>query len=122
MEPTLHDGQRVWTRMLGPRTRIRRGDLVVFDSPEVGRRVLKRVIGLPGEQVELRGGEVLIDGTALEEPYATPSYYRGRFEVPAEHYLLFGDHRDASTDSRSWSQPYIHRTQLIGRLLSPARR
>lgn len=117
MAPTLVDGQLVWTRALSPRTQVRRGDLVVFDSHEVGRRILKRIIGLPGEQVELRSGQVFIDGAALDEPYATPSFFKGHFEVPAEHFFLLGDHRDASTDSRSWSQPYIQRSQLVGRLL-----
>jgi signal peptidase I len=123
MEPTLYDGQLAVTRSVRRRTPIRRGDLVVADSAELGLRVVKRVIGLPGEHVDIRGGVVSVDGRVLAEPYATPSTYHGRFTVPAGHYLLLGDNRDASDDARSWRQPYLRRDQLVGRIRwSPRRR
>jgi len=118
MTPTLTDGQVVLTRSLRPGHTVYRGDLVVLDSPlEPARYVLKRVVGLPGEQVRIDAGMVSIDGRPLAEPYATRSVFRGEFHVPAGHYLVLGDNRDASSDSRSWSRPYVPRTALRGRLM-----
>ncbi|KAF0967568.1 signal peptidase I [Gordonia amicalis] len=117
MAPTLSDGRFALTRSLRRSTPIHRGDLVVVDHAETGGRIVKRVIGLPGETVEIDGGAVRIDGVPLDEPYASPSYYRGIFHVPAGHYLLLGDNRDASDDSRTWEQPYVERAVLTDRLV-----
>lgn len=116
MAPTLRDGSLALTRKLGRRTPIRRGDLVVVDSPEVGEPVVKRVIGLPGERVTIAGGRVSIDGRALSEPYASPSMFNDSYQVPPAHYFLLGDNRDASSDSRNWRQPFIERAALVGRI------
>lgn len=116
MEPTLRAGRLVLTRSLRRSTPIRRGDLVVVDHAEVVGRVLKRVVGLPGERIEIDGGAVRVDGVPLEELYASSSYYRGDFHVPAGHYLLLGDNRDSSTDGRTWRQPYVERSAITGRL------
>jgi signal peptidase I len=117
MEPALHHGQLVPTRSLRGAARIRRGDLVVAEPARVPQRVVKRVVGLPGEHVAFRDGVVSVDGRPLDEPYATPSVYRGSFDVPPGHYLLLGDHRDASDDGRSWAQPFVARDRIVGRLL-----
>ncbi|OJV80209.1 MAG: signal peptidase I [Cellulomonas sp. 73-92] len=114
MAPALRDGQLALTRSLRPGSVVRRGDLVVA---EAGRRVVKRVVGLPGERVTFRGGGVLIDGIGLAEPYATASFFRGELAVPPGHYLLLGDQRDASDDARTWPRPYVARQQLVGRLV-----
>jgi signal peptidase I len=116
MEPTLHDGQLAWTRALRHTDRLQRGDLVVVDSTELGRRIIKRIIGLPAERVVIRGGRVSVDGVALDEPYASASYFDGSFAVPDGSYLLLGDNRDAYQDSRSWENPYISRRQIRGRI------
>lgn len=81
--------------------------------------MVKRIIGLPCEQVTFGDGIVSIDGAALDEPYATPATYRGTFAVPSGHYLLLGDNRDASDDARSWQRPFVTRAELVGRLLQP---
>ena len=116
MEPTLRAGTSWLTRSLGRRA-VRRGDVVVADSAELGRRVVKRVVGLPGEHLVLVHGRVTVDGRPLDEPYASPSVFRGTFTVPRNHYLLLGDNRDASDDARSWQQPYLPREALVGRLV-----
>lgn len=116
MEPTLHSCQLVPTRRLRETDPVRRGDIVVADSTELGRRIIKRVIGLPGEHVHFLDGQASVDGRPLDEPHARPSIFNGRFLVPDDSVLLLGDNRDASQDSRTWSQPYIPRTQIRGRL------
>jgi signal peptidase I len=119
MAPTLRDGRLALTGALPPAYPLRRGDLVVAEVPGLARRVVKRVVGLPGERVTIRGGAVVVDGVAIDEPYASSSVFRGDFEVPQGHYLLLGDNRDASDDARSWSQPYVAQSALVGRLVRP---
>jgi signal peptidase I len=115
-----------------PIDRIERGDVIVFKYPEQpDRDFIKRVIGLPGETIELRNKKVYIDGTPLDEPYVhfifppspddngssgsdlpdfdlTRSY--GPVTVPERHYFMMGDNRDNSQDSRYWGflpQDYV---------------
>ncbi len=118
MVPCLREGQLVWT--IRPRRNcvLRRGAVVVVDSRELGRRIVKRIVGLPGEHLRLDGSQVWIDGHLLAEPYATVSTFRGAFDVPERQYLLLGDNRDASIDSRSWRHPYVAHSEIVGILLS----
>jgi signal peptidase I len=114
---------------------IHRGDVVVFKFPEDPTRdFIKRVIGLPGETVEIRDKVVLVNGVALDEPYAhfiEPSQGSDdaesglRFDhgrppwgpetVPAGHLLVLGDNRDNSRDSRFWG--FLPIDQVKGRAL-----
>nr|WP_273654019.1 signal peptidase I [Cellulomonas fimi] len=123
MAPTLTDGQLVLTTSLRPAQAVRRGDLVVLDSPvEPDQQIVKRVVGLPGEKVTFDAGRVSIDDQPLPEPYASPSVFRGEYVVPPGHVLVLGDNRDASSDSRSWTHPYTPRAALRGRLVRGRRR
>jgi len=106
MAPLLSDQERIFINKFvyrfGP---IERGDVVVFWYPlDPSKSFIKRVIGLPGETVEIRQGHVLIDGEALEEPYV-PTQFADRHSfnpvrVPAGFYYVMGDHRSSSNDSR----------------------
>lgn len=116
MEPTLHDGQLVATQRLLQTDEIHRGDLVLAESPDVGRRIVKRVVGMPNERIVIIDGLVVVDGHPLHESYARASTFTGQFRVPEGTYLLLGDNRDASNDSRVWTEPYIPRHHLSGRL------
>jgi len=110
-------------RKLLPQRPIRRGDVIVFkqpDEPEVD--FIKRVVGLPGDIVELRNGYLYVNDQVVEEPYVTDEYRRrdprkhwGPTEVLPEQYLVFGDHRDQSADSRFWGQ--VPRALIKGRAL-----
>lgn len=117
MAPTLPDGSLALTRRLLRTTPIRRGNLVVVGSHERGEAMVKRIIGLPGETVAIQAGAVSIDGRALDEPYASPSVFNDIYRVPTGHYFLLGDNRDASSDSRTWRNPYVPRGAILGRIL-----
>jgi signal peptidase I len=118
-------------RTLLPMRAVRRGDIVVFKYPdEPERDFIKRVIGLPGETVELRNKKVFINGQPLDEPYVhfldpahsaqevTSFDVRERYgpvTVPAEQYFVMGDNRDNSQDSRYWG--FLPRSYVKGKAL-----
>ena len=111
--PTKSDAER----FLLPTGSVERGDIVVFKYPdEPERDFIKRVIGLPGETLEIRDKRIVIDEERLDEPYLRdqmPTVRRGSVAldgrdnygpvtVPAGHYFVMGDNRDNSQDSRFW--------------------
>ena len=137
MEPNLHTGQYILVnklvyfhfdlnaplrllpgqedlpqRVIYPFYQPRRGDIVVFEYPQdVTKDYIKRVIGLPGDQVEIRDGQVLVNGRELEQPYllGTPTYCLTGYAcqsdpvtVPEGHLFVMGDNRGNSSDSREW--------------------
>ena len=124
MVPELHDGERLLVNKLVYYKiqsvswgHISRGDIVVFWYPkEPDKSYVKRVIGLPGETVEVRGGKVFIDGQMLSEEYldyehnqALPTFSAKR--VDDHYYFVMGDNRDNSSDSRYWGlvpEKYIY--------------
>lgn len=140
MEPALHNRQliivnkAIYTRInLEPISRFipffdpgddpvrylfrhpRRGDVVVFRFPgNPDRTYIKRIIGEPGDTVEVKGGTVYIDGAPLDEPYIVTkaNYTYGPEEVPAKHYFVLGDNRNNSRDSRSWG--FLPEDNIIG--------
>lgn len=108
-----------------------RGDIVVFTRPDEVRtaedessiNIIKRVVGLPGDTVEVRGTKVFINGKELEEPYAryqehgiTEGYF-GPDVVPPGHIFLMGDNRDHSKDSRFWENPFLDIHRVKGRAM-----
>ena len=118
MEPNLHTDQRlvvekVSYRFHGPQ----RHDIVVLKLPSQGDELLiKRVVGLPGETVEIRNGQVLINGVPLDEPFVdeeTQPGRNGQVTVPPLHVYVLGDNRNHSNDSRSFGPVPIE--NLVGR-------
>lgn len=138
MSPTIVPGDRLMVDKFTLRSRnhvayrlrlcreIRRGDIVVFKYPrDPNLAYVKRVIGLPGELVLIKGKKVYINGAPLSEPYAHyldrsggDLEWRGSFgpvRVAEDHYFVMGDNRDNSEDSRYWG--LVHRDLIIGRPL-----
>lgn len=118
MEPNLHDGQRILlNKAVFYYSDPGRGEIIVFHHPRDPHGIppIKRVIGLPGELVEIRDGKVYINGLEIDEPYITdpPQYDMGEITVPAEHYFVLGDNRNHSEDSHfEWT---VSRENIIAK-------
>jgi signal peptidase I len=116
MEPTLHDGQYLviskLTYWLHPPER---GDVIVFRPPNSpADDYIKRVIGLPHEQIEIRNGKVWVDGALVEEPYITTlGPYSGTWTLEDGEYFVLGDNRGNSSDSHSWGM--LPRENIVGK-------
>lgn len=120
METTIMPGDRLYVNEFFDIKDAKRGDILVFKSEELGnKRLVKRLIGLPGETVELLpDGSIFVNGVKLNEPYAVKSTAEGKvFKIPQDHYLFFGDNRPISYDARYWSNPYIKKDKIIGNVL-----
>lgn len=110
MTPALVNDERIFINKFVYRfgiSDIVRGDTIVFWAPEdSSRSYIKRVIGVPGDTVEIVNGTVILNGRPLDEPYIS-SEYRDRMSMPLRKvepgkYFVLGDHRNSSNDSRSW--------------------
>ncbi|MCD6291423.1 MAG: signal peptidase I [Anaerolineae bacterium] len=116
MEPNLHTSQRLVVEKISYRFHSpRRGDIVVIHVPGYREPLIKRVIALPGETLEIRKGVVYINGQPLDEPYVV---YRsqesfGPIVIPPLHVFVMGDNRAASNDSRAFGP--VHIDNVIGR-------
>ena len=105
MEPTLQSGEFVIVNKLAylfgePTT----GDVIVFHFPrDPGQEYIKRIIGLPGDRVEIKNGEVYVNDQVLDEDYIAASpVYEDILEVPVDSLFVLGDNRNNSSDSHNW--------------------
>jgi signal peptidase I len=136
MEPTLQVGAHYFVNKFAYRLHAPlRGDIIVFRSPvDEQKGLIKRVIAIGGDQVQLRNKQVFLNGQALSEPYAV--YDRASehligdntppLSVPEHCFFVLGDNRDESEDSSMWKDPatgeavrFIHARNIQGRLIIP---
>jgi signal peptidase I len=110
MEPLLHDGERIVVNKFVYRFHhIERGDVVVFWYPrDPSVSFIKRVVALPGDQVEIRSGQLFVNGQRVAESYLPASFRDSDTFPPTEvrkgYYFVLGDHRRSSNDSRTWGE------------------
>ncbi|MBR2783370.1 MAG: signal peptidase I [Firmicutes bacterium] len=124
MVPTIDPGDRVIMSRLSYRgdNSPERGDIVVFRAPEELNEkddLIKRVVALPGEEVQVSGGAVYINGQALNEPYLaeTPAYEFGPYTVPEGCYFVLGDNRNWSNDAHLWPEHHITEDSIKGKAI-----
>lgn len=118
MAPTIEPGDQLFATRIYNLSKMKRGDMIVFYSKEFDEKMIKRLIGLPGDRIEIKeDGTVYVNNERLDEPYI--KYPGGKvninFEVPEEKYLLLGDNRDNSKDARYWSNQYIDGDDILGK-------
>ena len=118
MQPTLYEGQLlVISKLSYVFGTPHRGDVIVFHhTQQPPEDYIKRVIGLPGDHVEIGDGHVMVNGVTLDEPYiaAAPSY-AGEWTVPADQLFVLGDNRNRSSDSHVWG--FVPESTVVGRAI-----
>lgn len=125
MMPKLHDQDRIFVNKfiyplrewIGDKEPIKRGDIVVLLYPDdPSKSYIKRVVGLPGEEVNVENGRLYINGMQIDEPYLDSEYFSsdsmpGSVHIKEHHYFVMGDNRRNSSDSRYWGlvpEKYIY--------------
>jgi signal peptidase I len=119
MMPGLADQERIFINKYAYRLgSIERGDVVVFRYPgDTSKNYIKRIVGIPGDRIEIFHGNVEVNGGQLEEPYV-PAQFRdtrsmGEMVVPVDSYFVLGDHRNLSSDSRDFGM--VEREAIFGK-------
>ena len=119
MIPAIEKNDRLLVSRIYNYDSIKRGDVLVFVSREYNSQwFVKRVVGLPGETVDIDDtGKVYINGKELKEDYVKhPSPKEGHFKIPEGKYLMLGDNREISEDARYWNNPYIDKSDIKGKV------
>lgn len=117
MYPTIKDNDQIIVTKVYNKNNLKRGDIIVFESKELKMPLIKRLIGLPGDTVEITNERlVYVNGNKLNEPYVICNGGKsGVYKVPAGHYFFLGDNRINSLDSRYWNSPYIDESYIEGK-------
>jgi len=117
MEPTLHDNERLVANKISYRFETpERGEIIIFKPPlEIKRNYIKRIIGVPGDKIEITKGEIYLNDKKLEEPYVKNRSYENMPPtiVPDNSFFVLGDNRPNSSDSRYWG--FVPRKNVVGR-------
>lgn len=123
MSPTIKDGDMIRVARFdrGAKSELKRGDLILFLYPsDTSMSFVKRLLGMPGDSVEIRAGKVFVNGEELAEPYVDPSLNevddsRPPVRVGEHSYYVLGDNRDNSADSRAWGP--VPEKYVLGKVL-----
>jgi signal peptidase I len=124
MEPTLLQGDLILAdKAIYKKSEPKRGDIIVFIYPEDTKKMfVKRLVGLPGETIEIKNGSILINGTILTEPFSANKYYYNRGDyakegqaitIPQDSYFVLGDNSTSSKDSRYWG--FVPKKYIVGK-------
>lgn len=118
MVPTLNVGDRLFAGRVYNPERLKRGELVIFNFEPEGKLYIKRLIGLPGDEIVINEGIVSVNGKVLIEDYVkNQEEFYGEYKVPEGEYFFLGDNRANSGDSRYWKYPYIDAEDIRGKAL-----
>lgn len=121
MEDTIQPGDRIigW-RLNYLFSDPQRGDIVIFKYPDDEKKLyVKRVLGLPGDTLEVKSGVVYINNQPLDEPYIKEPPFEdgGPWTVPEDSYFMMGDNRNHSHDSRFWQNTFVAEDKILGKVI-----
>ncbi|MBY0753855.1 signal peptidase I [Clostridium sardiniense] len=117
MEPTINIGDKFLVTRVYNFENLKRGDIIVFKNNEKNQVMVKRLIGVPGDEIDIQGEKLYINGDEIKEDYVKyPDKYFGKFKVPEGKYFFLGDNRANSGDSREWKEPYIDENDIKGKV------
>lgn len=122
---SMSDGIKTWDRLIGFRFSYitaspERGDVVLFKFPDDETQTfIKRVIGLPGDTIEIKSGALYINGEVSQEDYLKEPMIGsfGPYFVPQNSYFMLGDNRNYSKDSRAWVNTYVTKDKILGKAI-----
>jgi signal peptidase I len=122
MIPTIQIHDRLIVEKMLWMTNLNHGDIVVFHPPVVGEessRFVKRLIGLPGDVIEIKDGSLYRNNVKIIEPYINQQmdYNFGPVTVPENNFFFLGDNRNSSFDSHAWETPFVQRDKLVGKVI-----
>jgi signal peptidase I len=119
MIPTIEVNDHLIVEKMLWLTTLKRGDIVVFYPPFGDLKYVKRLIGLPGDLIEINNGELYRNHELVDEPYINEKmdYSFGPVTVPEGNYFFLGDNRNVSYDAHLWEQPFVPKADLIGKVL-----
>jgi signal peptidase I len=118
MLPTINLDDKILVTRVHNKNNLKHGDIVVFNSDELNEDLIKRLIGLPNDEVEIRDdGSLYINKEKIEESYVVnPGGKSGlTFTVPKDSYFFMGDNRINSLDARYWANPFIPKKDIMGK-------
>ena len=124
MLPTINLDDKILVTRVHNKNNLKHGDIVVFHSDELDEDLIKRLIGLPNDVVEIKeDGSVYINKKKINESYVVhPGGKTGKFKVPEDSYFFMGDNRINSLDARYWQKPFIPKKDIMGKariIISP---